>query len=371
MVNTERYAPDYRVLIGGVDVGDRFDLVDALRARPVDLVSLSITETVNQADTFAISLRSRHHELERFPNGAELAWVDDDALQAETEVVIEMGYVGNLGVKLVGVIKAASFSFAESGLINVRVDGQSLYARLFEQRRRQPFADKTDSAIAEQIAGLARLGSVVDPTTIEYPTVSNRDTTLAAILQSRADRIYYELTVKERTLYFQRPRYLVDLSPAATLVWGESLTSFSPRINTNGLVTRVEVRNTRTSHGGATAPIVAVVEAADVAPVLGKRSGAQLLRTKSVDKRMLSEDQQVTTVEEAAAIARAQVRSKAIGFVQAQGSTIGNPQIRARSVIELQRLGRQLSGLYYVTSTTHTIDGNGYKTDFQAKRDGI
>jgi phage protein D len=371
MVNTERYAPDYKVLIGGVDVGKPVNLHDALSQRPVDLVSVSITETINQADTFALTLRSRHRQLERFPNGEELAWIDDDGLKAGTEVIIEMGYVDNLAVRMVGTIRAASFSFAESGLINVRVDGQSLYSRLFDRRRRQPFADKTDSAIAEQIAGEMKLQAVVDPTTVEYQTVSNRDETCAAILQSRADRLYYELTVKEKTLYFQKPRYLIDTSPTQSLIWGESLLSFSPRINTNGLVTRVEVRNTQTSHGGATAPIIAVVNADDVPPRLGKRSGAQLMRAKSVEKVLLSEDQQVTTAEEATTIATAQYRSKAIGFIEGQGATIGNPQIRARSVIEFLRLGRQFSGLYYVTSTTHTIDANGYRTEFQVKRDGI
>ena len=190
-------------------------------------------------------------------------------------------------------------------------------------------------------------------------------------MQGRAERLYYELTVKEKTLYFQKPRYLVDTSPAQSLVWGESLISFSPRINTNGLVTRVEVRNSQTSHGGSTAPIVAVVNADDVPACLGKRSGAQIVREKSGEKNLLSEDQQVTTVEEAATIAMAQFRSKSIGFIEGQGSTIGNPQICSRRVIELQRLGRQLSGLYYITSTTHTIDANGYRTEFQVKKDGI
>lgn len=371
MVDTSRYAPDYSVLIGGVDVGKRTDLKNALKERPVDLLSVTITETVNQADTFALTLRSRHRQLERFPNGDELAWVDDDHLKPGTEVVIEMGYVGNLAVKLVGTIKAASFSFTESGLINVRVDGQSLYSKLFDRRRRQPFADKTDSAIAEQIAAELKLKSVVDATNVEYPTVSNRDETYAGILQARANRLYYELTVKEKTLYFQKPRYLVDSSPAQSLAWGESLISFSPRINTNGLVTRVEVRNVRTSHGGAKEPIIASVGVDDVPARLGKRSGAQIFQAQFGEKKQLSQDQQVATVEEAAAIATAQFRSKAIGFIEGQGATIGNPQIRARQVIELQKLGKQLTGLYYVTSSTHTIDANGYRTEFQVKRDGI
>jgi hypothetical protein len=51
------------------------------------------------------------------------------------------------------------------------------------------------------------------------------------------------------------------------------------------------------------------------------------------------------------------------------GNTVGNPGIKASRVVRLEGLGDQFSGLYRLTSTTHTFDGGGYKTSFQARKE--
>jgi hypothetical protein len=49
------------------------------------------------------------------------------------------------------------------------------------------------------------------------------------------------------------------------------------------------------------------------------------------------------------------------------GSAVGNPEIRAGRVIDLQGLGERFSGLYRITSATHTFDSGGYKTSFEVR----
>ena len=51
------------------------------------------------------------------------------------------------------------------------------------------------------------------------------------------------------------------------------------------------------------------------------------------------------------------------------GSTVGDPAIKAGRVIDLQGLGGQFGGLYRVTSATHTIDGSGYRTSFEVRKE--
>ena len=369
MPSVERYVPDFSIKMA--PAGSSGQMRDLLTGRALDILSVSITETVNRADTFSFTLRSSHKQLERFPNGNDLLWIDDQSLQLGTEVTIELGYLGNRAVKMVGTVRAVNISFTDSGLITLRVDGQSLYAKMFDKRRRKPFADNTDSAIASAIASELGLSPRVKATTVEYPTVSNRDSDLASILQARAERLYYELTVKEKTLYFEPPPYIDNNRAALQLKWGESLLNFSPRINMNGMPTSVEVRNSRTSHGGSTKPIVAKIDAGSVKACLGSRSGPQIAKDLGRQKVILSNDQKVTTPEDAKAVAIATLRRHAIQFIEGQAATIGDPQLVSRKVIELQGLGRQLTGLYYVTSTTHSIDGGGYRTNFQVNRDGI
>ncbi len=371
MVDTSHYAPDYKISIDGVNLQKHTELSAIVGDRPIDILSITINETVDQADTFALTLRSRHRQLERFPSGGELTWIDDDSLKIGRKVELEMGYVGNRTLALLGKITATNITFAESGLITVRVDGQSLYGDLLRRRRRQAFANKADNAIASFLAGDLKLDVQAEPTSVEHATVSSRDKSYAAILQDRAKRLYYEVKVKGKKLYFQQPRYLVDLNPKVTLTWGRDLLSFSPRIKTSGLATRVVVRNQRTQSGGSTQPLVGVADAGSVPPRLGKRSGPQIVREMWGETEVLSIDQRVSTPEEARTVAVAQYRRAAIDFIEADGATIGEPRLVSQTVIELLGLGDRLSGLYYVTSSSHTIDANGYRTSFHAKRDGI
>jgi hypothetical protein len=51
------------------------------------------------------------------------------------------------------------------------------------------------------------------------------------------------------------------------------------------------------------------------------------------------------------------------------GNTIGDPRIKAGSVLRLEGLGEQFGGLYRVTSAKHTIDGGGYHTSFNVRKE--
>ncbi len=51
------------------------------------------------------------------------------------------------------------------------------------------------------------------------------------------------------------------------------------------------------------------------------------------------------------------------------GNTIGDPRIKAGTVIRLEGLGIRFGGLYRVTSAKHTIDGNGYRTGFEVRKE--
>jgi phage protein D len=57
-----------------------------------------------------------------------------------------------------------------------------------------------------------------------------------------------------------------------------------------------------------------------------------------------------------------------VDFITGEGTAIGNTDIRAGRVIELRKLGQRFSGLYYVTSSTHRVDQNGYITQFTVER---
>jgi phage protein D len=59
----------------------------------------------------------------------------------------------------------------------------------------------------------------------------------------------------------------------------------------------------------------------------------------------------------------------ALSFVQGEGvCSRGRPELRAGTVIRIAGAGRRFSGLYYVTSVTHTLTAAQYTTAFTVKR---
>jgi uncharacterized protein len=360
-VRTDFYVPDFEIIINGQSF--RYGM-------NVDILSVSITETINQADSFTFTVREHNPKPERFAGG-ELTWLDSHTFDELNKIQVEVGYQGNRAIKLKGKITGMNATFPETGAPTLTIRGLSEYDELFRATRRKPFDDKTDSEIASELAGALGLKADVEDTQVKHALVSPDGATYAAILQERARRLNYEIAVKFDKLVFRRPTYLTNPSPTLTLIWGQDLRSFTPNISTNKMVSRVEVRNTQTGGGGPKKALVGLATASQIQPVLGTKSGLVQSEKKFGSNTQLMQEQRLAGQAEATSLPRAELERRAIEYITAHGSCIGNPKLVSRTVVELQRLGKRFSGSYYVTSTTHSIDANGYRTEFEAKRDAI
>lgn len=359
--NTPYYAPDFLIVSGNTELR---------HGASIEVVSLAITESYDKADSFTFTISDRHPERARFAGGPRLQWMDSTIFDEGQEVTIELGYVDNRTVTLVGEITAVSPAFPESGAPTLTVRGFSLLNRLQSKHRRKAFEAATDSGIAQEIAKEMALTAVVDDTAARHALFAPNDASYHEILLKRAKRIGYEVTVKGRTLYFQRPGYIADPDPALTLEWGRDLLNFTPSLNTNNMVTDVMVRGSQTSQGGGKTPLVGKATAGDERVKLGAKTGPQFVKAGGREKKVLLDEHDLANQQEANAIALAHLEGAALEFISGRGATIGNPALRARRVIALKGLGQRFSGNYYVVATTHTISASGYRTDFEVKRNG-
>ncbi len=353
------YAPNFSIEIGG----KKFS-----HGTTIDVLSVSVTETADRADSFTISLRDRHEEYARFPAGAKLKWMDDDAFQEGKSVVIEMGYGKDMRQVMLGEITAISPSFPENGMPTLSVRGFNYYHWLQRKRRRESFETTTDSGIAEELAKDLKLQVKVDATTVEYPLITPKGDTYHGILGKRAKRIGYEVVVNEKTLFFQEPRYIKEPSSIMALEWGRDLRSFAPKAKTYGLITKVNVRASQTAEGGGKKAIVGEALAGDERVKLGEQAGSQIAEEIFGENSVQVEERDIVSQEEANIIARARLENKSMEYITGRGACIGNSKLKPRTVIELKGLGQRFSGNYYVTSVTHTIDASGYRCDFEVKR---
>jgi phage protein D len=56
-------------------------------------------------------------------------------------------------------------------------------------------------------------------------------------------------------------------------------------------------------------------------------------------------------------------------MVEATGTSVGLPELRAGQQLLIRGLGARFSGVYFVTKTTHTLNDSGYVTKFTARRE--
>jgi phage protein D len=190
---------------------------------------------------------------------------------------------------------------------------------------------------------------------------------LAGLAKANGWEMYIDHTLDPKG-YVLRFQFLIqDYSPSLSLAWGASLNEFAPRLTTVGDVVSVSVR---VWVSAIKMEFIITVgwdydrAAFDlkVQPAIGSFAGLSDKKAKTLElagcsfletpKKILSE-----------------LLPRLNNRVTGTGSTIGNPAIKAGRVINLDGLGQQFSGLWRITSATHTLDSSGYKTSFDVRKE--
>jgi phage protein D len=344
------YAPNYHILIDGNDI---------LREHFVEITNVSCEDTLVGADSFSFSL-----------NDPGVKWLDSDLFEPGKEVEIKMGYEDQLATMIVGEITSISPNFPTDGTPQLEISGFDLSHQFRGVNMLEPFRDKTDSEIVEEIVDAAKhtLQKQIVPTEPEHRhVVQEEDKTVYQFIEYLAARNFFEFFVKERTLYFREPQR--DSDEIVTLKYGVSLLSFNPELNTANQVSEVTVRGW---HPETKEEIVGRAQrGSEEGRERERRSGGNIVEDiyGRVEERIL--DRPVFTQEEADTNARSILNQRSEGLIQGSANCIGLPEIRAGVNIKLEGLGQRFSRKYYIARTTHTISNSGYSTTFNIKENTI
>lgn len=193
---------------------------------------------------------------------------------------------------------------------------------------------------------------------------------LSGIAQKNGWEMFIDHTIEPRG-YVLRFKFLIqEYDPNLTLKYGASLMEFSPRLTTVGdifgVTARIWVSSLQT--------VFVIVVSWDY-----DRAAFNL----SIYPNLVGEIDQFL----GPANANKTISVKAVGFpdslqkilgvylprlnnrLTGSGSSIGDPRIKAGEVINLEGLGQEFSGLYRITSATHTLDSGGYRTNFEVRKE--
>jgi phage protein D len=339
------------------------------------IVTCIVNQAVDLVDSFAITFTDNDLKL------------SSDATFAEGEkIAIELGWQGGAkGIVIHGQVTGRELDFPRRGPVLLTVHGLSLEHKLNRGRFTRAFCKAAgdlqtkDSDVATQIAQECGLeAATVDDTQVKFEYIFQNNMTNLEFLRQRAALYNYEVEVtEENKFHFRKPA--IKKAPPAKLKRGKNLKHFRASMDLTSQVAEVQVRgwnpkDKKEITGSATkADIQDRMDLQRIGPevladFVGKAKLPQVGPTGTVSVVV---SQPVISQDEATAIAKSVLNYYAYGFVQGDGSTWGDPSLKAGGMVELQAVGKRFEGLYYLRTVSHVFENQGYTTMFEVYRPGI
>ncbi|MEZ5351543.1 MAG: hypothetical protein R2762_02820 [Bryobacteraceae bacterium] len=356
----------------------------ALRAA---ITSITYTDGIEGADRVEVSIAN-----------PSLQWLDHPLLQVDNSFRLSIGYApGPLEEVFVGDITGIEPSFPSSGMPMIRLTAQDHLQRMQHGTKDRSFRIKIpsvgnfplpDPAVAAIVSGTNALIPEIDPvggtlstlvslaTFLAFPQFAqmavrkqkgvNDFQFLTEVAKENGWQMFIDHTVEPRGSVLKFQFLIQDYSPSLTLRWGASLMDFTPRLTTVGEIEGVSARvwvdslkmefviTLNWDYDRAFFNLSIMPGAGEIGDLVGVSKTTTINPTSyaTAPRKILTE-----------------LLPKLNNRLTGSGSTAGDPRIKASRVVNLEGLGDQFSGLYRVTSTTHTMDSGGYKTNFQVRKE--
>jgi len=276
------------------------------------------------------------------------------------QVEIKTGAIGDRSMTSIfkGDVVAFEPEFGKSG-VDFVVRALDRGHKLQRERKVRTFQQMSASDIVKKIAGESGLSPQVQSTSVVHEFFQQSAETDWDLIARLARMHGYRFYVEDTKLCFKP--FAADAGAAVGLRWQDSLMSFRPRVSGIQQVQTVNVRSwdpkkkanvTGTSASGVTKNALGIQRSAVV--------------NDSGRGTTLIADRLAATSSEANEIAKSALNGRAESFTEAEGVAFGNPKIKAGGKVQVSGVGRQFSGTYTVTSSTHSYRGaTGYQTSFQ------
>jgi len=382
MASPAQYAPEFDIFIDGERIPA------ALRGC---IVSVSHTDGMEGADRVEITVAN-----------ISLQWLEHPLLAVDNSFRLSIGYApGPLEQVFVGTITGVEASFPSSGIPTMRVTAQDHMQRMQQGTKDRAFRiaipkignfPLPDAVVAMLVSGLDGLIPDMDPVGGAISTLTTLATFLAfpqfaqlavrkqvgqsdfdflaEIAKDNGWSMFIDHSIEPRGSVLKFQFLIQDYSPDLTLRWGSSLIDFTPRITTVGDIAGVSVRvwvdsiktefviNVSWDYDRAALNVTVYPSlVGDLSQVIGEEEAKK----------------NVTVAATGYATAPRSILSELLprlnNRLTGSGNCVGDTRLKASKVIELKGLGSQFSGLYRLTTVTHTLDSGGFRTAFQARKE--
>ena len=381
--NRDLYVPAFEIKIDGESLPDYAGK---------DVIDVRYSDSMDQIDSFEITVNNwdvGRQDFKYTGSTRDTTTEPNRLFFPGNKIEIWMGYLNpprgedtGLQLMLVGLITKITANFPASGQPTLKVSGQNALRELMTRQTSRIYENKRDSEIAEEVGrrGNFRIGNLEIPIRVDENAKSqepindhvfqNNQYDIVFLLQC-AHRNGYNLLLRKGDGERLPQQYLFfgpisqERRISYILAWGKSLIQFQPTLTTSRQVYSVTVNAWDASRGRQ----IAVTVDRSQLPNRGLRDRQELDQIEAGfrERSEIIVDRPFRNQAEARQYALARLEENARDLVTGKGSTIGTPDLRAGSIIQIQKLGRIFDGRYVVKSTTHTINASGYITEFEAR----
>lgn len=339
------FVPDFEVKVDGKTL---------LGETRNDLLNFKYQDDLDTLDSFEIEVNNWNEDKGRF----KYSHTEDFAPGRTLE--LSLGYEGKIGLRrlILGEITGLEPVFSARAASRVTVSGLNVLHRLRDEQRSHVYEDLKDSEVAELIGRRLGLTLRTDSSAkareeaIPYLIQDNRYDLV--FLLERARRNGYDLVAEDdpKTVYFG-PTEKVK-GPRNILRYGQFALEVTARVSTAQQVGAVTVR----SWSPHTKELFEHTARAsgEFSKAFGRR-------------KELVVAEPVHSAKEAATLAQATLHRIAKERITARGKSVGIPELRAGTLLEIRGLDERFSGEYFVTRSEHRFDAGGYTTRFECRRE--
>ncbi|MEO8017671.1 MAG: hypothetical protein ABI769_07645 [Pseudomonadota bacterium] len=378
-----KFAPEFRLSIDGAPVPT------ALRA---SISSVSVQTGLEGVDRLEITLANE-----------ALRWLDHPLLKLDRRAAFSLGYAPDVPEQIfVGEITGLSPAFPSGGTPTLTVTAQDRRHRMQRGNRTRWFAVSVpqygnlpipDGAVAAMVTAEQGMIPLSDPVAAALAVLlggaqvaiamDDPDTGQKVIRQQSGESNFDFLARIARENGWET---LVDhggpaggfqlrffspadrLAPDLTLRWGRDLIDFTPRITTVGQIASISL------------PIWVPALKTEFSVSVGWDWDRQSLDVSispgfGIPVSAGEEEEEFTllghpvTLTDAPRAILGELLPRLNRRLTATGSVIGEPRLRAGGVLRIEGVGEQFGGLYRATSVTHTVDGSGWRSSFEARKE--
>lgn len=377
------YAPSFSIQVGGKDILDL----------GVEIFSVTVNNTLEGADDFSFSINNPID-----PKAGDFRYLQKKIFSInfndpENEVIIKMGYGDRSKLVQVfsGIITAMDLTFPANGVSQMTIKGYDRSHKMMKDLSQCSFgSDKalvSYSDIVKQIATKPcynfGTSNIID-THEKYRQIKkeNGQSDYDFIKNKLADNVKFEFFVIDKDLYFRPRANDNNILTTAELIWGRTLISFSPKINTGKQASEVQVRDWDPARQEAI--IGKAKSGSEEGKDAGGRTGGQEVSCSKDQSKgsTIYVYEKVRNQKDADDRAKSILEKTALNYITGSGESLGlpgnfkeggkkEPAIIVGSKVNLQGLGTTFSKAYYVTKVTHNISTSGFKTTFEVSENSI